>query len=147
MKTPIERFEEKYRVQLNGCWVWTGSTNGGGYGELRIGGRKVYAHRFSVESTTGRPIPVGMQIDHLCRNHACVNPVHLEIVSLKENVRRGAGVGPRPERQRDRCNNGHLYADNTYIRPDGKGRNCVQCVRVRSREYQRRRREARGARQ
>ena len=40
----------------------------------------------------GSPIPAGMQADHLCRNRACCRPVHLEIVTPRENTRRSTGV-------------------------------------------------------
>lgn len=122
------------------CWEWTGSNNGVGYGEIRIAGRKVYVHRYSFELHKG-PIPSGTEIDHLCRNRACVNPDHLEAVFHKENVGRGLAAMKRPHMLKDFCNHGHAYTEqNSYIRPDGKGRNCVECVRKRSREYQRRKR-------
>ena len=46
------------------------------------------AHRYYYEKLRG-PIPEGMQIDHLCRLPACVNPDHLEVVTPTQNVRRG----------------------------------------------------------
>jgi hypothetical protein len=137
-----ERFNAKWVVDLaTGCWVWLGSTNGRGYGEIRVAGRKVYAHRWSVENS-GRTIPAGFEVDHLCRNPSCVNPAHLDIVTHVENVMRGDVAGLKPERRAEFCSMGHRYSENTYVRSDGKGRNCIQCVRDRSREYQRRRRAA-----
>lgn len=85
------RFMDKVGVGANGCWDWIGSLTKAGYGHLRQGGRGepvIYAHRYSHEIFSG-PIPEGMQIDHLCRNRRCVNPAHLEIVTNKENGRRG----------------------------------------------------------
>jgi hypothetical protein len=136
MKTTEERFFEKVN-KTDTCWLWTGSNNGVGYGEIRINNKKVYAHRWSYEHFKGK-IPEGMHIDHLCRTPSCVNPDHLEIVTPKENVRRGDVPGHHPERKKEYCANGHLYSDNTYNRKDGKGRNCTQCVRDRAREYMRR---------
>ncbi len=90
---------EKYTVRTEGagCWIWIGAKRGG-YGRFKVAGQKsVTAHRASYELHVG-PIPEGMQLDHLCRNPACVNPSHLEPVSAAENVRRGdAGKGPRSE--------------------------------------------------
>jgi len=139
VRTVLDRFREKYTVDSSsGCWIWTGSTNGAGYGELRVNNKKVYAHRWSMENVKGVPIPDGMVIDHLCRNPSCVNPAHLEIVTQSTNTQRGVGIG-RPAATT--CKNGHPYdAENTYVRPDGRGKNCVQCVRDRSRAYQQRRR-------
>lgn len=73
-----------------GCWRWTGRLSSAGYGETsgERHGVKVLAHRVSYETFVG-PIPDGLHIDHLCRNRACINPEHLEPVTLQENLRRG----------------------------------------------------------
>lgn len=79
-----------YRVEDRGhdtpCWIWTGATTVAGergYGYYR----KRAAHRVFFEEARG-PVPEGMQLDHLCRVRLCVNPDHLEVVTLLENVRR-----------------------------------------------------------
>lgn len=78
------------------CWLWNGALNGG-YGRPSVDGKHQYAHRLSYEAFVG-PIPEGMFLDHLCRNRSCINPDHLEIVTLEENIKRGeAGKGPRSE--------------------------------------------------
>lgn len=56
-------------------------------GTIWLGDRSIAAHRFSYELANG-PIPVGFVIDHLCENKKCVNPDHLEMVSLTENNKR-----------------------------------------------------------
>ena len=82
-----ERFWAKVR-KTDGCWLWTGSHNGLGYGTIRSVGRKMYVHRYSYELLVG-PIPAGLELDHLCRVPGCVNPDHLEPVTHAENLRRG----------------------------------------------------------
>ncbi len=119
------------------CWLWTGSNNGSGYGEIRIKNKKFYTHRLSYEWAKGK-IPIGFQIDHLCKNRDCCNPDHLEAVAPKINVQRGNTS--KPHFIKTHCINGHLYEKYEYKRTDGKGRNCSECVRNASREYQHRKR-------
>jgi hypothetical protein len=108
------------------CWMWLGFINNVGYG--RFGNE--YAHRASYERHRG-PIPKGMQPDHLCGVSACINPEHMEVVTPAVNVARGGSPGAIAVRT-NACMKGHEYTpDNTYVRPDGKGRHCRTCMRER----------------
>ena len=71
-----------------GCWRWNWSLNNHGYGVVRVGGKRMLAHRVFFEAAKGA-IPIGMELDHLCRCPACVNPAHLEPVTHRINLRRG----------------------------------------------------------
>lgn len=89
-KPALERFLSFVTVQDDGCWLWTGSKNKDGYGGFinEIGAWQS-AHRWSYEYFVGS-IPQRQDLDHLCRNRACVHPEHLEPVSHRENNSRGA---------------------------------------------------------
>lgn len=95
-KTVEERFWEKVAKRDSGCWEWIGAKHGAGdcdYGQLRVNGHNVSALKVSYQIAHGKPVPEGLELDHLCRNHLCVNPAHLEPVTRQENIRRG--VGPK----------------------------------------------------
>ena len=86
-RTAKERFWAKVK-KTDGCWLWTGWKNDRGYGNFEVDStRTVKAHRFAYEVLVG-PIPDGLTLDHLCRNPSCVNPEHLEPVTLRENIMR-----------------------------------------------------------
>lgn len=89
-----------------GCWVWTGSISspprGPGYGTFRLDDRTRTAHIVSYLWHHGEDsIPDGYVLDHLCRNQHCVNPAHLDPVTQRENVHRGARLKVTDQRVRE----------------------------------------------
>ncbi|MGP5671434.1 HNH endonuclease [Brachybacterium alimentarium] len=71
--------------------IWTGSTDGHGYGRIRIAPRTVKVHRYSYEREHG-PIPDGMYVDHVCWNRACVLPEHLRLATHQQNIQNRSGA-------------------------------------------------------
>lgn len=106
------------RVDGNGCWIWQTHIMPNGYGRLS----NWLAHRLSYVAFVG-PIPEGLTIDHLCSVRACVNPNHLEPVTIAENNERGAAR--RPE-----CKKGHPKTpENLAPRADRPGKfRCLPCL-------------------
>lgn len=121
------------RISQSGdCWVWTGGRNQKGYGITRFNGRHMAAHR-AVYLHTGRSIPDGLQLDHLCRVRACVNPAHLEPVTNQENHWRS------PHTFKLVCDKGHeIRGENVKIQ--GTQRLCRTCINANNREWRRRKR-------
>jgi hypothetical protein len=70
------------------CWIWTGCVSPTGYGTMQVPGRKgpKGAHRVSYELHKG-PIPEGLHVHHICFRRNCVNPDHLEALTLGDNTR------------------------------------------------------------
>lgn len=180
-----ERFWSRV-VRTDTCWLWTGLLNGRGYGFFSVWKYgNLFAHRVAYTLLVGA-IPDGMTLDHVrergCINKNCVNPDHLEPVTVKENILRGDGPTarnsrkthckrgheftpgntiirsgfrqclacrqianpkqvnpkrarpPRTIRSKTHCQRGHEFtSENTYYKPDGSGRECIKCKRMRRR--------------
>lgn len=122
-----------------GCWEWPGQLSGHSYG--KIARLKTSVHRFVYEHFRG-PAPTGLDLDHLCRNHLCANPDHLEPVSRAENLRRGHTEHWGWMRCVTECPKGHPYdEENTYVTSRGH-RNCKECARENTRRWRQHKKEA-----
>lgn len=143
------RFMKFVRVLPNGCWEWTGRINLWGYGRFWHQGKEHQAHRMACR-LFGKPIPDGLDGDHLCHNRdllcgggiscphrRCVNPEHISPATEKENAARGFRSG---ESKKTHCPSGHPYDEaNTFVytkKSGGKQRMCRECNKLRSRRLQ-----------
>lgn len=99
-----------------------------GYGKTH-GGR--VAHKFAYQYVIGL-IPDGLTLDHLCTVRHCVNPAHLEPVTMKENLMRGNGFGAKNARK-THCHRGHEFTPENTLTINGR-RVCRPCNRLRLRE-------------
>lgn len=120
-----ERFWSK--VDTTGiCWEWTRGKQKG-YGRFTVNGKQWKAHRFAWTELVG-PVSDDLDLDHVCRNRACVNPDHLDPVTRRVNILRGSVV------QRNlnvtHCPDGHPYSGENLI-TRGNKRYCRACHRNR----------------
>ena len=89
----MNRIMRKIIIDNNNCWVYVGATSKG-YGKVTLDRKEngyykvVRVHRVVYESLSGK-IESQLQLDHLCRNRACCNSLHLEPVTCAENIKRG----------------------------------------------------------
>jgi hypothetical protein len=124
----LERFWAKVQKTAT-CWIWL-AAKVNGYG--RFDGKLAY--KWIWEQFHGK-VPEGLELDHTCRNPACVRPEHLEPVTHQENVLRGRAAETSHNAKKTHCHAGHPFDEaNTYVRPDG-GRACRACHNERTRRH------------
>lgn len=144
-QTPVparvaERAFLRRKADNAGCWLSAYSTASHGYAQIgwqEYGSRHVVlAHRAAWVHVNGQ-VPVGMTLDHLCKNRRCVNPTHLRLLSNYENARRNAG-GDWPIGE---CGRGHSSASLVERQRRAKsGRRylalkCIECEREQQQRY------------
>lgn len=120
--------------KTSSCWLWTAARTDG-YG--RLGNE--YAHRVAYRMLVG-PIPLGLQLDHLCRVRHCVNPAHLEPVTQRENVLRGETIVAR-NAVKTHCPHGHPLSGHNLRLFNGH-RSCKLCNASSARRYRARKIDA-----
>lgn len=141
LKTESERFWIKVdkngpipidRHDLGNCWIWIAYRNQAGYGWFKLGSRRdgtegqVQAHIWLYEYEIG-PVPDGLELDHLCRNRACVRPTHLEAVLHRINVLRGEATSAK-NAKKTHCPKNHSYSGDNLIITSRGTRACRICV-------------------
>lgn len=115
-----ERFFSKC-VSRGDCVLWIGHTDKDGYGVIGMRRATRKAHRVAMWMA-GRTIPVGFVVNHTCRNRACVNPQHLNVLSASDNSKRDSCSLGYINSQKTHCKNGHPF-DRVY----GGQRYCSVC--------------------
>lgn len=93
-----------------GCWLWRGKLRDG-YGQW--GDRAAHRVLWELEHD---PLPMGVQLDHMCRRRACVRPCHMDPVTGSENLRR---TFARYRRGLERCPEGHRLVEHGKETPEG----------------------------
>lgn len=148
------RFRNNFSINADGCFIWLKGKSSDGYGAFWWEGKQWRAHRFAWERLVDT-IPLGMVLDHYRINpgereapcsKVCVNPAHLEVVTVGENLRRRKHYNSR----KTHCTScGLPYSgSNVYIVPSTGGRECVSCrKRYSKEEYARRKVSSRESQQ
>ncbi len=125
----LESLMNRLAVYENDCITLIGKIAASGYHVFSAGGsrknsRRILAHRFVYLFFVGE-IPAGQVIDHLCRNRACINPIHLRATTHQENILTGVGAAAF-HGQKTKCKYGHPFnLENTLLVKNG--RRCRIC--------------------
>lgn len=126
-------------IRVNGCWDWVSRLTTNGYGCILWNEKFTRAHRLVYEGLVG-PIQPELTIDHLCKNKLCCNPVHLEQVTLTENLRRSNNASS-VNRRKTHCIRGHeLSGENLKMNNAGE-RRCRKCKVMTNKLFEQRRRK------
>ena len=103
--TLLRRFQTKASIDLNNpasCWLWTGHTNPQGYGRIGTSRGSEATHRVAYELFVG-PVPEGLLVLHRCDVPSCVNPNHLFVGTILDNMAdmtaKGRANRPKGEKQ------------------------------------------------
>ena len=135
----IKRILPKIKVSKVGCWEWLGRTVKDGYGNINVNKKRISIHRILYKYYHGK-LDSELEIDHICRNRVCCNPLHLEQVTHKENVLRGFSLNAINARK-TLCIRGHsLSGDNIRIEKYGSRR----CKKCKNENQMKRRKQKRG---
>lgn len=98
----LRRFFEKvdYGFEATDCHLWTGALSDEGYGDFRLPGRTVRAHRCAWLWAYGSIPATTPFLDHseVCIGRFCLNLTHLEPVDNAENQRRRTNTGAAAQR-------------------------------------------------
>lgn len=135
LKELIRIFSKVEVDPVTKCWNWIASLNTDGYGNIWYKGRQEVAHRL-IYAWLIEPLPMKvngsnvLELDHIvCENPRCCNPLHVRLVTSRENTERTNSVSA-VNRRKTHCAYGHKLPKEPN-RPGGPWRMCIPCRRRR----------------
>ncbi len=142
LSLPLKDYQKRFwaKVDYHGpiwngtpCWVWTACKTKDGYSRFGLPRRGTVPAYWVSWSLLRGEIDKNLEFDHLCRNHSCVNPDHLEPVTARVNLLRGQGQTAM-NAQKTHCIRGHEFTpENTYIQQGW--RQCKLCRTIRQQQW------------
>jgi hypothetical protein len=132
-ESQLQRFYSRIRVNdKTGCWEWAGALCHDGQGRMLIGPGQVASHRLSWEHFVSaipepkRHYAVRQTCGH--RDLGCVNPLHLELVTLGDALAAFPHTITARGRRQTHCRKGHEFTpENTGINGKSGARYCLRC--------------------
>lgn len=126
MRLP-DRLTLLQREHGEGCWPWPGVRDKDGYCYASWEGKSTYAHIAAYRALVG-PIPAGLTIDHLCRVRQCINPAHMEPVTMRVNILRGTSPSAK-NAIKTHCKHGHAFTEENTGAQRSHGQIAGRCCR------------------
>lgn len=125
--TPAQRhYAMTDRDPVSGCWNWTGSDQDArGYSRFFVEGKRMLVHRWAYTHFIGA-IPAGETVHHSCVNPKCSNPDHLEVMSLRDNIRESKTSISAINHRKRYCLRGHDLTG-AYVNPTTGYKRCREC--------------------
>ena len=135
----LERVNGRTDFTSDGCWLWTGTTNEKGYGQVSFRGKQRMLHKLSYEIHHG-PVPAGHLVCHRCDRPRCWNPVHLWLGTPKQNSLDMSAKRRQRWQRKTHCANGHPFAGEHLEIFYREGRPIRRCKTCRSWKFRQERR-------
>jgi hypothetical protein len=135
--TLIEKLMSFRKIDERGCWLWTGSVNVYGYGQIRVGGQRnggknYRVHRLAAFLLMDLPLDSPLKVCHKCDIPNCFNPDHLFFGTQGDNLQDAVSKGRmdfgKRNREKQECKRGHPFTEENTRRANGR-RICRVCAR------------------